>query len=176
MKLFAWLWNPWDEYKLTRHNAGFLILDLIKEKYNFENFRFEKKFGWEISRWKINNIDIILLKPMEYMNLSGLAVSRAKNFFKLEAKDILIIYDDMDVETWKTKIKKSGSSGWHNWIKSIIEKLSTQDFWRIKIWIGRPARQWVEHVLWKFSPVELEKIIYDTNIEENLKTYFLETK
>ena len=171
MKLLVGLWNPWDEYKFTKHNIWFLALEKIKDDFGFEDFRFEKKFGWQISKGKIFSQDVILLKPMEYMNLSGQALSRVKNFFKLQNDDILVIFDDMDLEAWVYRYRTWGSSWGHNWIKSIIWHIWTQ-FPRLKIWIWRPKFDAVEHVLWKFWKDEVEKCLEDDKLKKWLQEFF----
>ena len=156
LKLVVWLWNPWDKYRYTRHNIWFIVLDWIKDKYQFTNFLFNKKFNAELSSWKIGKFPIILVKPLTFMNLSGEAVWKIVRYYKIKPKDILIVHDDIDLPLWKIKLKYNWSSWWHNWIKSIINHLKTDKFWRLKIWIWRPPtkEEVVNYVLSNFTKEE----------------------
>lgn len=166
MKLIVGLWNPWKEYEFTRHNVGFIVLDWIKDCYNFTSFLQNKKFNALISSWKIGKWTILLAKPQTFMNLSWNSVVKIINFYKIKFKDILVVHDDIDLPFWKIKLKYNGSHGWHNWVKDIINKIWTDKFWRLKIWIGRPASKdmVVDYVLSKFRQEEL-KLIEEKRIE-----------
>ncbi|MGL6125186.1 MAG: aminoacyl-tRNA hydrolase [Metamycoplasmataceae bacterium] len=132
MKVIIGLGNPGEEYKNTRHNIGFQVVDLICKEYDATlNIN---KFGGTFFMDK----DIIIAKPMTFMNNSGTFVKDLINFYKIKVEDILVIYDDLDSEVGKAKIKAFGSSGGHNGIKSIIEALKTDEIKRLKIGIGRP--------------------------------------
>ncbi|MBD5422946.1 MAG: aminoacyl-tRNA hydrolase [Mycoplasma sp.] len=134
MKLIVGLGNPGLEYERTRHNVGFLVIDEIAKKLNVKlsKERFDSMF--------YINEDFILMKPNTFMNLSGEAVKKAMDFFKILSKDILIIHDDLDIKIGQAKIKISNSSGGHNGVKNIIEKINTAEFYRLKIGIGRPEK------------------------------------
>ncbi len=161
MKLIAWLGNPWEKYKLTRHNIWFYIIDLVCERYWFSKFDFNKKYNAEISEWEIDSEKFIAIKPMSYMNLSWWSVAMIKNFYKIDNNDILVIYDDIDIDPARIRIKKSWSAWWHNWVSDIINKIWTQDFWRLKIWVWRPLHkeQVADYVLSKFKKEELDDIM-----------------
>ncbi|MGL5205760.1 MAG: aminoacyl-tRNA hydrolase [Metamycoplasmataceae bacterium] len=132
MKVIVGLGNPGEEYNNTRHNIGFQIVDLICKEYNVTlNI---SKFGGVF----FMNKDVIIAKPMTYMNNSGVFVRDLVNFYKIKIEDILIIYDDIDLEVGKAKIKAFGSDGGHNGMKSIINNLKTDEIKRLKIGIGRP--------------------------------------
>lgn len=155
MKLIVWLWNPWDKYKNTRHNVWFMFLDFFAEKQSFTNFKFESKFKAEISSGILNWEKIILLKPQTFMNLSWESLRKIFDFYKLNLDDIIVIYDDMSMDFWKTRFREKWSAGWHNWIKDIIKH-----FWdifnRIKIWVWFNNKFEVsDWVLSKFSEEEL---------------------
>lgn len=161
MKLIVGLGNPGREYKNTRHNIGFMILDNFLGKVDWKN-KMESYFY----STEIRNEQVIFIKPLTYMNLSGLAVRKLLNFYKIDIKDILIIQDDLDMDTGNYKIKRNSSSGGHNGIKSIISELKTEEFARLKIGISKSQRIPVDkYVLGKFSSEELDKI------NANMKIY-----
>ena len=164
MKLIVGLGNPGKEYINTRHNVGFYYLDNFANKYNLS---YKEKFNGEYIKTKINGEDIILLKPLTYMNLSGESVIKFVNYFKINKEDILVIHDDLDLEVGSIKLKENSSSGGHNGIKSIIELLNTKDFKRLKIGIGKNNLfDTKDYVLGKFS--EEEKNILKENEEKIL--------
>ena len=139
MYLIVGLGNPEDEYSKTRHNMGFNTINKLAEKYNKEKKK--KKFQALFGSGIINGEKVILLKPQTYMNLSGNSVKEVIDFFKIDLKNLIIIYDDMDIEPGKIKVRKKGSAGGHNGIKSIIQQLGTEEFGRIRIGIGRPEHK-----------------------------------
>lgn len=150
MKLIVGLGNPGEQYKNTRHNLGFIVLDNY-----LANKPLKKDFKSEYI--KIN--DVFFQKPQTYMNDSGIAVSELMNYYKIKPEDVYVFYDDMDMEIGKIRIKNSGSSGGHNGIKSIISHCGT-NFVRIKIGIGHKKDKAISHVLGTFSTEDL-KIIQD---------------
>jgi PTH1 family peptidyl-tRNA hydrolase len=155
MKLIIGLWNPWDKYIYTRHNAWFLFLDYIKDKYNFWVFQFESKMKAEISTWQYQWEKCILLKPQTFMNLSWESIKRITDYYKIDIQDWIVLYDDMSLEFWKLRYRQKWSAWWHNWIKDII-RLYGQGFNRVKIWIWQDTRYEVsDWVLSKFTEEEL---------------------
>lgn len=159
MKLIVGLGNPGFQYENTRHNVGFMVIDEIAKKLNL-NIN-QKKFDSLL----FVNSDFILLKPLTFMNLSGKAVKSVVDFFKIDISDIIIVCDDLDIKLGQAKIKISNSSAGHNGIKSIIEKLETSNFYRLKIGIGRPENKETKlssYVLGKFNSTEkkvIDKVI-----------------
>ncbi|MBR2022385.1 MAG: aminoacyl-tRNA hydrolase [Mycoplasmataceae bacterium] len=159
MKLIVGLGNPGFQYENTRHNVGFMVIDEIAKKMNL-NIN-QKKFDSLL----FVNSDFILLKPLTFMNLSGKAVKSVVDFFKIDISDIIIVCDDLDIKLGQAKIKISNSSAGHNGIKSIIEKLETSNFYRLKIGIGRPENKETKlssYVLGKFNSTEkkvIDKVI-----------------
>lgn len=132
MKVIIGLGNPGEEYKNSRHNIGFQVIDLICKEYDATlNIN---KFGGTFFMDK----DIIIAKPLTFMNNSGSFVRDLINFYKIKIENVIIIYDDLDSEIGKAKIKTFGSSGGHNGMKNIIETLKTDEIKRLKIGIGRP--------------------------------------
>lgn len=168
MKLVVGLGNPGKEYENTRHNVGFIILDNY-----FSNVTWNKDKDAEYITVNHNGEKVIFLKPMTYMNLSGKAVSRIANYYKIEASDIIIIHDDLDLEAGKYRLKTNSSSGGHNGIKSIIEMLGTNKFSRLKVGIGHSDKiDTKNYVLNKLSTEELSLLKSNKYIE--IINYFLE--
>ena len=154
MKLVVGLGNPGKEYKETRHNVGFMVLDNYLGHVNWKT-----KLDSYFYSTEINNEQVIFIKPNTYMNLSGIAVKKVAKFYKINPSDILVIQDDLDMSLGSFKVKRNSSSGGHNGIKSIIGELGTEEFGRLKIGIDKDQRIPVDkYVLTKFPTYELEKI------------------
>ncbi|MEI0560897.1 aminoacyl-tRNA hydrolase [Brachyspira pilosicoli] len=176
-KLVIGLGNPGEEYKNHRHNIGFIIIDKLAQNLSlkFDNNKKKSLF----TRAKLNNIDFILLKPQTFMNLSGESAIYISKFFNIKPEDIIVIYDDMDIPFGTFKIKKGGSSGGHNGIKSLIAQLQTDDFIRLRVGIGRPSfgKKVNDYVLSSFSKSERENIDNDLgeNVIEAIKTILFES-
>ena len=132
------LGNPGKKYSKSRHNIGFLLLENFSKKYN-SNFLLKDKLKSSCSEFKINNSTYKLFLPNTFMNNSGDAVRAIVDWYKINLDQIFVIVDDKDLPLGKIRFRKKGSSGGHNGLKSIIEKLRTQDFNRIRIGIGPPA-------------------------------------
>ena len=154
MFLIVGLGNPGKEYDNTRHNIGFKAIDFLSREYNIELNG--EKFKGIYGQGFIKNEKVILLKPTTYMNLSGESVRAIIDFYKLTNEDILVIYDDISLDVGKLRIREKGSAGGHNGIKSIIAHLGTDVFSRIKVGVGQPKGDLVNHVLGKFSKEETE--------------------
>lgn len=154
MYLIVGLGNPGTEYRYTRHNVGFHVLDLISEKYNIKINRI--KFKGSIGEGIINGEKVILLKPSTYMNLSGESVIEASSFHKIPKENIIVIYDDISLDIGRMRVRPEGSAGGHNGIKNIILHLSSDIFPRIKVGVGQPKGDLVRHVLGHFSKEEGE--------------------
>lgn len=156
MKLIVGLGNPGEEYKLTRHNTGFIFIDEYLKENNITDVR--KKFKSEFVQINYKGDKVFFQKPLTFMNLSGEAIGEAVRFFKIDPKtELFVIYDDMDMNFGKIKIRKNGSSGGHNGIKSIIQHVG-EEFVRIKYGIGKRKEksEVVGHVLGKISSEEKE--------------------
>lgn len=148
MFLIVGLGNPGDKYAHTRHNAGFDTLDLIAEKCGISIH--EKKHKALIGQGYIEGQKVILAKPQTYMNLSGESVAEIVNYYKLDPTcELLVIFDDISLEAGNIRIRKKGSAGGHNGIKSIIACTGTQDFMRIKVGVGEkiPDSDLAAHVM-----------------------------
>lgn len=172
MKLLVGLGNFEDKYLFTRHNAGFMIVDFFVRANN-QTFRQEKKLKSLIAKFRLNDEDIVVIKPLTYMNLSGEAIIAVMNFYKIDVKDILVIYDDISIDLGSIRFRAAGSDGGHNGIKSIIKHLSTKEFDRLKIGIGpQPNIPSEAYVLQNFAQSELIKlkdVLQKPLIEDYLK-------
>lgn len=168
MKLVVGLGNPGKEYENTRHNVGFIILD---NYLNGTTWNKDKDCMYQIINY--NNERVIFLKPLTYMNLSGNAVARIANYYKVSSKDILVIHDDLDLKNGVYRLKANSSSGGHNGIKSIIQMLGTTDFSHLKIGIGNNKNiNTRNYVLNKLSTEEINNLRSDKYIE--IINYFLD--
>ncbi|MDO4689877.1 MAG: aminoacyl-tRNA hydrolase [Fusobacterium sp.] len=155
MKIVIGLGNPGKQYENTRHNIGFMAIDMLIKKYGLDE---KSKFQALISETNIKGEKIIFLKPQTFMNLSGNSIIEILNFYKLDPKeDIIVIYDDMDLPFGQLRVKDRGSSGGHNGIKSIISHVG-ENFIRIKCGIGNKKNNAVEHVLGKFNQTEQKEL------------------
>ena len=159
------LGNPGKKYSQSRHNIGFLVLENLSRKYN-SNFLLKDKLKSSCSEFKINNSTYRLFLPNTFMNNSGDAVRAIVDWYKMNLDQIFIIVDDKDLPLGKIRFRKKGSSGGHNGLKSIIEKLQTHEFNRIRIGIGSPPSNkeiknfnTISHVLGNISLEE--KLILD---------------
>ena len=155
MKLIVWLGNPGLKYDKTRHNIGFAMVDARAEQEGFL-WKQESKYKAEVAIWEKNGEKLLLCKPQTYMNLSGEAVAPLARFYKLEAKDILVVHDEIDFVTGRLALKLGGSAAGHNGLKSIIQKFGSADFYRLRIGVDRPAvsSQVADWVLSSFKPEE----------------------
>ncbi|PHH96553.1 aminoacyl-tRNA hydrolase [Fusobacterium nucleatum] len=164
MKVVIGLGNPGKKYEKTRHNIGFIAVDNLRKKMNISDER--EKFQALVSEKNIDGEKVIFLKPQTFMNLSGNSVIEIVNFYKLDPKkDIIVIYDDMDLSFGDIRIREKGSSGGHNGIKSIISHIG-EEFIRIKCGIGAKEKSAVEHVLGEFNQTEqkdLDEILEKIN-------------
>ena len=188
MLLIIGLGNPGDKYKKTRHNAGFIIIEELRKKWNFPEFKSNKKFNAELSKEKLslsfpfskgkvrerflsrlfhqtNKNDIILAKSQTFMNRSGESVRKIMDFYKLTPENIIVIHDDLDIEIGKYKISTSSSSAGHKGVQSVIDNIGTQEFKRIRIGVeksgGRKNRGKISgdnFVLQDFEEDEYKKV------------------
>ena len=159
MYIVVGLGNPENEYSNTRHNMGFDTINKLAKQYNIEisKTNFKGQYGTGI----IENEKVILLKPQTYMNLSGESVKEIINFYKINTDQLIIIYDDIDIEAGTIKLRKTGGPGNHNGMKSVINEIETQKFPRIRVGIGKPEHKGdlINYVIGKIP--ENEKEILD---------------
>ena len=173
MKLVVGLGNKGREYENTRHNMGFMLVDRYLQYKNITD-RFKEKFNAIYIETTINNEKVIFIKPMTYMNNSGIAVRAFVDFYKLNSEDVLVISDDLDLDLGKFRLRRNGSSGGHNGLKSIISHLGTDNFKRLRIGISNDKDDVINYVLSKFSKKELNEIdtMFDTLVDV-LDDYFV---
>ena len=155
------LGNPGLKYEFTRHNIGFRIVDNLARDIEIE-FKKVKSYYSLISRGMINNHKVMLVKPQTFMNLSGRAVSKVVSYYKIPLQDLLIVYDDLNLEFGQVRIRKKGSTGGHKGIESIMQYLHSEEIPRLRIGIGSPSANFnfdcVSYVLSNFSDDEEDKI------------------
>lgn len=157
MKLIVGLGNPGKEYVKTRHNIGFMVIDGLLDKMNIKLD--QNKFNSLFVKTKIATTDVIIAKPLTFMNLSGEAVSQLANFFRIEPEDVLVIHDDFDLPLGKLRLRNQGSGGSHNGMKNIILHLSTNKICRIRVGIGKDRFiEQKDYVLGKFKKDELKTL------------------
>lgn len=171
MKLFCGLGNPGKQYEQTRHNAGFLFIDAFAKKHDFPVFT--EKWKAQISEKNIAGEKVILLKPQTFMNLSGEALIRFVQFYKLNLNDLVLIYDDVDLPLGTLRYKESGSAGTHNGMKSVIHALGAESFPRLRLGVESRGVHMPEQmdlasfVLAPFS--NLEKEDFDKMLSEGIE-------
>ena len=158
MYLIVGLGNPESDYARTRHNMGFNVINKLAEKFDIKVNK--SKFKAEYGTGTIDGEKVILVKPQTYMNLSGEAVQEFVSFYKVENKDLIIIYDDIDTVPGKIRIRKSGGPGTHNGMKSVVGCLNTTDFTRVRVGIGMPEFKddLINYVIGHVPDAELEKL------------------
>ncbi len=152
MRLVVGLGNPGRKYTKTKHNIGFISIDHYSKTNNLK-LKKERKFNGEAVKFG----DLVLLKPHTFMNNSGISVKAVMNYYDINIKDVLIIYDDLDLPLGKTRLREKGSAGGHNGIKSIISHLKTEEFRRVRVGIDKnPLIETKNYVLGSFSKKEIE--------------------
>ncbi len=158
MKMIAGLGNPGSEYARTKHNVGFMFLDALAEKLGADNWK--TKYDALVAEARIGTEKVLLVKPLTYMNESGRAVGPLMSWYKLAPEDLIVVHDDMDIPAGTIRIRRKGSAGGHNGMKSILYHVGDENFPRLRIGIGRPLPGWtvVKHVLAPFSEEDAPKI------------------
>jgi PTH1 family peptidyl-tRNA hydrolase len=168
IKLIVGLGNPGPEYSATRHNAGAWLVEELAKKEGAA-FQVESKFFGQLTRVAIGPHSCWLLLPTTYMNLSGKAVAAVSHFYRITPQEILVVHDELDLPVGTMRLKKGGGAGGHNGLTSIFNSIQSQDFARLRVGIGRPARAeaTVNYVLQR--PTLDERITIDRGIEQALK-------
>lgn len=152
VKMIVGLGNPGSKYEKTKHNIGFMAIDNIVKNLDV-TFTDDKNFKAQIGSTFINHEKVYFVKPTTFMNNSGIAVKALLTYYNIDITDLIVIYDDLDMEVSKLRLRSKGSAGGHNGIKSIIAHIETQEFNRIKVGIGRPLKGMtvINHVMGQFN-------------------------
>ncbi|MBI2065091.1 MAG: aminoacyl-tRNA hydrolase [Candidatus Yanofskybacteria bacterium] len=171
IKLIIGIGNPDEQYRDTRHNVGFMMLDYIAKKSDSSNWEFNKKLNAEVVKCKLEKGSVVLAKAHTYVNKTGEAAVKLKNFYKVKSEQILVIQDDLDIPFENTKVSFDKNSGGHKGIESIMKALKTKKFYRLRIGLAKPALQKarqqtdkrrdefvMKFVLSKFSPSEQDEL------------------
>lgn len=158
MKIVVGLGNPGAEYADTKHNVGFMFIDAFAETCDILQRR--ESFEADIAETRIGTEKVLLVKPLTFMNDSGRSLGPLLSWYKLSPEDMIVVHDDMDIPVGTVRIRKKGSAGGHNGIRSILSHVGSEDFSRVRIGIGRPPAGWtvVHHVLAPFAEGDAEKI------------------
>lgn len=169
--IIAGLGNPGMQYDNTRHNAGFNVIDMLAKQYNTEINRL--RFKGKTAELTIEGIKCLLLKPTTYMNNSGESIVQAMEFYKLDVDKLIVVCDDISLDCGKIRIRRKGSHGGHNGLRSIIDLTGRDDFQRIKVGVGKkphPDYDLAKWVLGKFNSDDTEKMKISTeNACESIK-------
>src|SRR5210317_1710017 len=158
LRLVVGLGNPGNKYENTRHNAGFMVADKIARDFNIALNK--TKFDTIYGRGFIEDVDVLLVKPMAYMNRSGPPLQKLAHYFRIPGEDMLLIHDDIDLAFGRLKIKEKGGHGGHNGIRSIMDAFGGGDFVRLRIGVGRSEAEGnvTDHVLGRFSGDKAKKV------------------
>ncbi len=157
--IFAGLGNPGQQYEMTRHNMGYLVVKALARKMGW-HFQEEDRFSAFVVKKLVNTTTVHLLLPTTYMNLSGVAIKRYLDFFKLDTKYLVIVVDDIALPFGQIRLKTKGSAGGHNGLKSIETHLGTSEYMRLRMGIGHPGeKDLVNYVLDPFSQEELKYLL-----------------
>ena len=168
MLLLVGLGNPNPNNSNNRHNVGFFVIDAINAKFNLSKQK--PKFKGLLTTGKINEQKVFAIKPLTFMNSSGICIKELIEYFKIDVKNVFVFHDDMDIDLGKTKVKFGGSSAGHNGIESIDKNIG-KNYFRVRIGIGRPKNNssGTDHVLDNFSNEEMDNVQSVTkNIIESL--------
>jgi len=154
MWLVAGLGNPGSKYDSTRHNIGFVVESELRRRAGADEPR--DKFGAALAQGSLCGNRAVFIRPLEYMNLSGQAVGKTARFFKIDVPKIIVVHDEIDLSFGRLKLGSGGGTGGHNGLKSIINHLSSKEFLRVRVGVGRPqgGRETSDHVLGRFNPDE----------------------
>ena len=173
MYLIVGLGNPEPEYNKTRHNMGFDVINKLAKKYNINLNK--NNFNAIYQNAIIEGEKVILVKPQTYMNSSGESVRKFVDFYKIPIENVLVIYDDMDTEIEKIRIRSKGGPGSHNGMKSLICELNSEEFPRIRVGIGRPKNEFdrIDYVIGHINEEEYKRLVIGQNKAVDAISYFI---
>ncbi len=159
IKLIVGLGNPGRQYEKTRHNAGFLFLDVLNEKFAGQ-WRLDSAFNAAVGEVFVGADKVLLQKPLTYMNKSGDAVAKMARYYKIKPEEMLVVHDELDFEFGVVRLKKGGGHAGHNGLRDIIQKFGDRGFYRLRVGIGRPPAGWkvADYVLSGLGAEELDVI------------------
>lgn len=157
--LVVGLGNPGPNYAKTRHNLGFMVADILADRIG-SSFKVHKKSGAEVTTGRLGNRAVVLAKPRVYMNESGRQVGPLARFYSVDAADVVVLHDELDIDFGRIRLKLGGGEGGHNGLRSVASALGTKDFQRVRIGVGRPPgrKDPAAYVLESFSAVERPEI------------------
>ena len=171
IRLIVGLGNPGPEYEQTRHNAGFWLVDNLANGIARCSLSRESRFNALAAKTQINGHEIWLLEPQTFMNRSGQSVGALARFYKINADELLVVHDELDLAPGIARLKKGGSSGGHNGLKDITAAMATQDYWRLRIGIGHPRTAGSPHPVADYvlhRPRKEEQALLDDAISSSL--------
>ncbi len=157
MKIVVGLGNPGEQYAKTRHNVGWMVVDRMADRAGWAG-RGRTRDASAVVQGRYRGLDIVLVKPLTYMNVSGVAVRKVLARERAPMSELLVVTDDFSLPFGKMRFRESGSAGGHNGLTSIIEEMGTEKFNRLRIGIGDPSRGAVDHVLGRFEPSERARL------------------
>ncbi len=155
-RLVVGLGNPGDRYALTRHNVGFMLLDVFASSRDLK-WKFNKKAQALVTKFE----NVLLVKPQTYMNRSGISVAYFANYYELAPSELLVVHDDIDLDLGQTRLQFGAGPAGHHGVEDIMVSLKTKEFWRLRVGVGRPHNLHIaieDWVLSKFSSDEIAKI------------------
>ena len=172
IRLIVGLGNPGPEYELTRHNAGFWLVDNLANSLPGCRLQRESRYNGLYAKTSMGGQELYLLEPLTYMNRSGQSVGPLARFFKIQPDEILVVHDELDLAPGVARMKKGGSSGGHNGLKDITAALGTQDYWRLRIGIGHPRTLGLQQGVADFvlhRPRKEEQPLIEEAIDKSLR-------
>lgn len=172
IRLIVGLGNPGPEYALTRHNAGFWLVDQLANSLPGCRLQRESRFNAFVAKTVIAGNEVWLLEPQTFMNRSGQSVGGIARFFKILPDEILVVHDELDLAPGVAKLKKGGSSGGHNGLKDITAALGTQDYWRLRLGIGHPRTMGIQQPVADFvlhRPRKEEQNLIEEAIDKSVR-------
>ena len=172
IRLIAGLGNPGPEYEQTRHNAGFWLVDKLANSLPGCRLQRESRFQAMVAKTGIGGQEVWLIEPLTFMNLSGQSVAALARFYKIKPDEVLVVHDELDLAPGIARMKKGGSAGGHNGLKSVTASLGTQDYWRLRLGIGHPRVLGSQQPVADFvlhRPRKEERHLIDEAIDKSLR-------